>query len=145
MENCIQREECKACKELYDAINDGQNRRLDALEVDAKQIHELAISVGKMAVCLEQMARELQKQGEKLAVIEAEPGNKWKQAVWIVIAGLIGAVLSWFISRLGMINSANLDFIILKSRLIGTALIYSVLKSKLIGVSLGYFILRILL
>ena len=102
MENCIQREECKACKELYDAINDGQNRRLDALEVDAKQIHELAISVGKMAVCLEQMAKELSKQGEKLAAIEAEPATKWKQAVWLVVAGLIGAAISMFITRIGL-------------------------------------------
>ena len=102
MEGCIQREECKACKDLYDAINEGQNKRLDVLEADTKQIHALAISVEKMAVSLDHMAQELTRQGEKLAAIEAEPGKKWKQAVWIVIAALIGMMLSLLFTKVGL-------------------------------------------
>lgn len=102
MDECISRSECKTCQEKYDEINNSQNRRLDALESDVKQIHSLTISVEKMAVSLEQMAKELAKQGEKLDEIEAEPGKKWKQAVWIVITVVITAIITYSLSQLGI-------------------------------------------
>lgn len=102
MEDYIHKAECKACQELYTEINNSQNRRLDALEADVKQIHSLTISVEKMAVSLEQMARELAKQGERLDEIEAEPARKWKQAGWIAISVVLTAVVTYFLSHIGM-------------------------------------------
>ena len=102
MENCITRTECDVCKELYDQKIDAIDDRLKEVEVSVKQIHALTVAVEKMAVSLEQMARQLEKQGEKLEAIESEPGQKWKNAVWLVVAGLIGAALSLFLSRIGL-------------------------------------------
>ena len=101
-DQCIPRRECDACKEKYDEINYGQNKRLDALEESVKQIHALAIAVEKMTLSIEQMTKELTKQGERLAEIEKEPALKWKQASWLVIAGLIGAVLSYLVTHIGL-------------------------------------------
>lgn len=102
MEECIPRAECRLCQEKYDEVNNGQNKRLDHIEEEIKQIHELATAVGKMAMSLEQMAKELAKQGERLDRIEAEPATKWKNAVWLLTAGLIGAVLSFVLGRMGL-------------------------------------------
>lgn len=102
MDGCIPREECNACKELYDAKIDGVDGRLRLVEEDVKQIHALAISVEKMAVSIQHMTDELAKHGEKLSVIEAEPGNKWKQATWLVIAAVIGAAVSYLITHVGL-------------------------------------------
>lgn len=102
MEDCISRVECKACQGKYDEINNGQNKRLEALEADVKQIHSLTISVEKMAVSLEQMARELAKQGERLSEIESEPAKKWKQAIWIGVSVVLTAVVTHFLSHLGV-------------------------------------------
>jgi hypothetical protein len=98
MDECITRTECKTCQDKYDAENDRQNHRISALEQDIKQLHALTVSVEKMAVSLEQMAKQLEKQGEKLEAIEAEPAQKWKNAVWLVVAGLIGAALTMMLS-----------------------------------------------
>ncbi|MBQ4487351.1 MAG: hypothetical protein II936_10150 [Oscillospiraceae bacterium] len=98
MDECITRTECKTCQDKYDAENDRQNHRISALEQDIKQLHSLTVSVEKMAVSLEQMAKQLEKQGEKLEAIEAEPAQKWKNAVWLVVAGLIGAALTMMLS-----------------------------------------------
>lgn len=102
MDDCITRQECRTCQDKYDAENDRQNHRLTALEEDVKQIHSLAISVEKMAVSLEQMTKELAKQGQKLEAIEAEPAKKWEQAVSIVISVVITAVVTFFLTRMGM-------------------------------------------
>ena len=98
MDECITRTECKTCQDKYDAENDRQNHRISAVEQDIKQLHSLTVSVEKMAVSLEQMAKQLEKQGEKLEAIEAEPAQKWKNAVWLVVAGLIGAALTMMLS-----------------------------------------------
>lgn len=100
MDDCITRIECKTCQDKYDAENERQNHRIAALEDDMKQLHSLTVSVEKMAVSLEQMAKQLEKQGAKLEAIEAEPAQKWKNAVWLVVAGLIGAALTMMLSGL---------------------------------------------
>lgn len=102
MDDCIKRAECDTCKELYDTKIDAIDDRLSNVESDVKQITALAISVEKMAVSLEQMAKELERQGRRLELIESEPGEKWKKAVWLVVAGLIGAVLSFIFTRLNL-------------------------------------------
>ena len=102
MDECITRTECKTCQDKYDAENDRQNHRISALEQDIKQLHSLTVSVEKMAVSLEQMAKQLEKQGEKLEAIEAEPAQKWKNAVWLVVAGLIGAALTMMLSGINV-------------------------------------------
>ena len=102
MEDCINRAFCTACQEKYDAINDAQNKRLDALEENVKQIQALTISVREMAVNIGQMTKELSKQGERLEAIEKEPAQKWKQATWIVLSVIITAMATLALTRLGV-------------------------------------------
>ena len=102
MEDCINRAFCTACQEKYDEINAGQNRRLDVLEENVKQIQALTISVREMAVNIGQMTKELSKQGERLEAIEKEPAQKWKQATWIVLSVIITAMATLALTRLGV-------------------------------------------
>ena len=67
-----------------------QNKRLDNLEESLATLTDLTISVQRIATNIETMQKELTKQGERLEKIEAEPGENWKKAVWLVIAALIG-------------------------------------------------------
>lgn len=100
MDDCISRIECKTCQEKYDEINNSQNRRLDAIESDIRQIRDLTVAVEKMVISLEVMAKELEKQGKRLDAIESEPAQKWKNAVWLVVSGLIGAAIAAVVGKL---------------------------------------------
>ena len=102
MDGCISRTECKTCQEKYDEINNNQNRRLDALEENVKQIQGLTIAVEKMAISIEQMTRELTKQGQRLEAIEAEPAQKWKQASWIVVSVILTALITLALTKMGL-------------------------------------------
>ena len=72
-----------------------QDKRLELLEEGQKELRELSVSLAKMAVSVEAMAKELKAQGERLERIEAEPGDKWRKAVWIVITSLVSAAVGW--------------------------------------------------
>ena len=102
MEDCISRVECKTCQDKYDEINNMQNKRLDALEENVKQIQSLTISVEKMAISIEQMTKELSKQGERLEAIEKEPAQKWKQASWIVLSVILTAFITFALTKVGL-------------------------------------------
>ncbi len=102
MDGCVSQGQCKLCQEKYDEINFGQNKRLEKLEEDIKQIHELVTAVGKMGLSIEHMAEEIKRQGQKLDAIESEPGEKWKKAGWMVISTLIGAGIALMLTKAGM-------------------------------------------
>lgn len=101
-DECVNHQFCKQCQEKYDAINDGQNKRLDALEESVKQIQSLTIAVEKMSVNIEQMTKELVRQGERLNEIESEPGKKWKEVTKLAITVIVTAVLTYFLTSIGV-------------------------------------------
>ena len=82
--------------------NTRQNHRISDLEENVKQIQELTVSVREMAVNIGQMTRELSKQGERLEAIEKEPAQNWKQASWIVIALILGALVTLALTKIGL-------------------------------------------
>lgn len=67
-----------------------QNKRLDNLEESVSTLTDLTISIEKIAISIEQMQKELTKQGARLEKIEQEPAENWKKVVWLVIAALVG-------------------------------------------------------
>lgn len=99
---CITKTECKSCQALYDEINANQNRRLDNIEDELKEIRKLNMTVAEMAQTLKQMANELSRQGDRLEEIEKEPAKNWKNTVWLIIAGVLGAVLTMILRRMGL-------------------------------------------
>lgn len=77
---------------------DSLKRRADDLETRSKVIQDLAISVNRMAVSIESMLQELDRQGNRLETLErvpAETGKVIKAAIITALSGgLIGAVVT---------------------------------------------------
>ena len=86
----ITRGEYEEAIKRVEAEEKRQNKRLDNLEESLSTLTELTISIEKIAVSIESMQKELAKQGERLEKIESEPAEKWKKAVWLVVAALVG-------------------------------------------------------
>lgn len=82
--------------------NDRQNHRLTNLENAVQQIAGLASAVEKLAVNMEHMAREQQRQGDRLGILEGRDGEKWRNVVSHVLLGIITALIGYLLSEIGL-------------------------------------------
>ncbi len=109
MDNPVTHRELNAFKELMesensriDDENNRQNKRLEVLEDNSKQLTSLATAVEKLAFSIENMAKEQASQGERLETLESRDGEKWRQGTGYVITTLISLVLGYFFAHLGI-------------------------------------------
>lgn len=89
------------CKRMEDE-NNRQNKRIGALEDTVRQISALTVSVEKLAVNMESMLKEQGKQGERLATLEGRDGDKWRTVTSHIITAVVGAVLCYIFTRIGL-------------------------------------------
>ncbi len=101
MDAPINRAEHEEFKKRMEDEDHRQNKRLDAIEEEVRQIRELTVSVAKMAQSLETMTEEQKKQGERLEKIENRDGEKWRTTVAEILKIALGIVLGFVFSRLG--------------------------------------------
>lgn len=96
-EDYIGRGEYTEAVKRLEAEEGRQNKRLDSLETQIAEIHNLTISVEKMAVSIENMVAEQRAQGERLQRLETQPETDWqanRRAVLNAIYGAIGAAVA---------------------------------------------------
>lgn len=101
-ENYVLKEVFEERMKATDAENERQNHRLSLLEQNGEMLNKLVVSVEKLAVSMDTMRKELEKQGERLDKIEDEPADKWRKLTWMVITAVVGAVIGYFLSKAGM-------------------------------------------
>ena len=79
-----------------------QNRRIEQLEETTKQINALTVSIEKLAQSVESMVREQEAQGKRLVSLESKDGEMWRKVVGYVITAVIGIVLGFAFTQIGM-------------------------------------------
>ncbi len=99
----ITRQEHEEFARRQDAENERQNRRIQLLEDNVRQINELTVSVKEMAVNMGNMLKELEKQGERLEALEKEPGETTKQIKQTIITAIISTVVGAVVTAIIMI------------------------------------------
>ena len=82
-----------------EAEDNRQNKRLEVLEQGQIQISKLIASVEVLATNVENMTKEVNKQGQRLEEIEGQPKKRWETAVSCVITGIISATLAYLLSH----------------------------------------------
>ena len=73
--------------------------RIEDLEAQEKANQELALSVQKLAISVEQMCKELTLQGQRLAKLEAAPADRWRDVTKQIITLIVAAVTSFVIGK----------------------------------------------
>ena len=76
-----------------DEENTRQNHRITDLEHNFKVVQELVVSTRELAISMETMAKELEKQGTCLRELEFKPVKRWELVVTSIITGFVGAIL----------------------------------------------------
>lgn len=76
-----------------DEENSRQNHRISGLEDHFKVVTDLVVSTKELALSMEAMAKELEKQGNCLRELQLKPVKRWELVVTSIITGLVGAFI----------------------------------------------------
>ncbi len=76
--------------------------RMDKVEEQSKAINNLAISVKELAINMNNMNVKQEEQGKRLAELESKPSKRWEQVVSLIITTLLGAMLGFILSEMGL-------------------------------------------
>jgi len=79
-----------------------QNKRIEVLEENVRQIGELTTSVEKLALSIEGMVKEQAQQGERLEILENRDGEMWRKVTGYMVTFIIGILISFIFSQIGM-------------------------------------------
>lgn len=99
----IRRQEHEEFARRQDAENERQNRRIQLLEDNVRQINALTVSVEKMAVNMENMLAEQKRQGDRLEDLEKEPAEATKQIRQAILTAIAGTVAGAVVTAIMMI------------------------------------------
>ena len=86
------------------------HRRIDENDRLTKGIHQLAENVAAMSVevkmltekvdtSIEEIKIGLKAHGERLTAIEKEPAEKWNKLSWLVIGGIVTAIVGFIVGH----------------------------------------------
>ena len=101
MDGSISRAEHEEFRRRLEEENRRQDKRIELLEDNMRELNSLTASVGKLATSIESMVKEQEKQGKRLETLEDRDGEMWRKAVGYVVTAVIGVFLGYVFTQLG--------------------------------------------
>lgn len=102
MDGTISRAEHEEFRKRMEEENHRQNKRIELLEENVRQIGALTTSVEKLATSMSSMVKEQEKQGERLEALEGRDGEMWRKVVGYIATAVVGIVLGFIFTQVGM-------------------------------------------
>ena len=102
MDTPITRAEHEEFRRRLEEENQRQNKRLELIEESVREMGALTASVERLAVSMENMLKEQERQGERLEALEGRDGEMWRKAVGYVVTAIISITLGYIFSKIGM-------------------------------------------
>ena len=102
MDAPITRAEHEEFRRRLEEENKRQDKRIELLEDNIRELNSLTTSVGKLAASVESMVKEQEKQGNRLETLEGRDGERWRKVVGYVITAAVGIVLGFLFRQIGM-------------------------------------------
>ncbi len=102
MDTSITRAEHEEFRKRLEEENRRQDRRIELLEASVREIGALTTSVEKLALSVESMVKEQEKQGNRLEVLEGRDGEMWRKVVGYIATAVIGIILGFIFTQIGM-------------------------------------------
>lgn len=97
MEEPITRAEYEEYQKRIEDEDHRQNKRIEQLEENTKQINALTVSIEKLAQSVESMVKEQEAQGKRLVSLESKDGEMWRKVVGYVITTIIGIAVGIYV------------------------------------------------
>lgn len=102
MDSPITRAEHEEFRRRLEEENKRQDKRIELLEQNVEKMGALTTSVEKLATNMESMLKEQEKQGKRLETLEGRDGEMWRKVVGYVVTAVIGIVLGFVFTQIGM-------------------------------------------
>ena len=102
MDTPITRAEHEEFRRRLEEENKRQDKRLSMLEESVQKIMALTTSVEKLALSMESMVKEQEKQGRRLEDLENRDGEKWRSAVGYAISAAAGILVGFLFQQVGI-------------------------------------------
>ena len=99
MEEPITRAEYEEYQKRIEDEDHRQNKRIEQLEENTKQINALTVSIEKLAQSVESMVKEQEAQGKRLVSLESKDGEMWRKVVGYVITTIIGIAVGFMFTQ----------------------------------------------
>lgn len=91
----VTRREYIEFKRRTDEEHARQNHRISEVEESLKQLNDIALSVERLAITMEQMLHEQQEQGKRLEVLESIDGERWRTVSKYVLTTILGLIIGF--------------------------------------------------
>ena len=100
MDGPISRAEHEEFARRIDAQEKRQDRRLELLEENVREIGALTVCVQKLAQSLQSMVKEQEQQGRRLQALESRDGEKWRKLMGYIATALTSGAVTLLLSHL---------------------------------------------
>lgn len=100
MDEPISRAEHEEFAKRIDAQEKRQDKRLELLEENVREIGALTVSVQKLAQSLQSMVKEQEQQGRRLQALESRDGEKWRKLMGYIAAALTSGAVTLLLSQI---------------------------------------------
>lgn len=102
MDGSITRAEHEEFRRRLEEENRRQDKRIELLEDNIRELNSLTASVGKLATSIESMVKEQEKQGRRLETLEDRDGAMWSKIVAYGATALVGIFIGYIAQQLGL-------------------------------------------
>ena len=102
MDGSISRAEHEEFRRRLEEENRRQDKRIELLEDNIRELNQPTASVGKLATSVESMVKEQEKQGKRLETLEDRDGAMWRKVVAYGATAVIGIVIGYIARQIGL-------------------------------------------
>lgn len=102
MDTPITRAEHEEFRRRLEEENSRQDKRISLLEDSVREMNALTTSVERLAVSVEGMVKEQEKQGKRLETLEGRDGEMWRKVVGYIATAVIGIIIGFVFTQIGM-------------------------------------------
>ena len=102
MDTPITRAEHEEFRRRLEEENKRQDKRIELLEENVRELSQLTNSVGKLATSVESMVKEQEKQGKRLETLEGRDGEMWRKVMGYIATAVAGIIIGFVFNQFGM-------------------------------------------
>ena len=102
MDTPITRAEHEEFRRRMEEEHRRQDKRLELLEENVRQIGALTTSVEKLAQSVKSMVKEQERQGERLETLESRDGEMWRKVVGYAVTAVVGVIIGYLFRQMGV-------------------------------------------